>query len=151
MSLHAPDQGFPNSIDRWGEIPSHPTLSPTDAPTLPQLKVMGIAKGFNLYGVGDLRRSNFDHLNFFQSQKQHSVNIEHRLKSKLTWPGWGTPPIPPVRKLCQHVWSLINFKWARKSHPHHNMTSLFIPMWSRVEKGPPRLFIPNHFVPLLRQ
>ena len=63
-----------------GKSPPTPPFHP---PTLPQLKVNGIAKGFNLYGVGDLRRSNFDHLNLFQSQKQHSVNIEHRLKSKL--------------------------------------------------------------------
>ena len=32
---------------------------------------------------GNLIGSNFDHSNLFQSQKQHSVNIEHRLKSKL--------------------------------------------------------------------
>ena len=28
----------------------------------------------------------FDHLNFFQSLKQHFVNMEHWLKSKLVWP-----------------------------------------------------------------
>ena len=43
-------------------------------------------RGFNLYGRGNLRRSNFDHSNLFQGQKQHSVNIERLLKSKLTWP-----------------------------------------------------------------
>ena len=80
--------------------------------------------------------------------------------------GGGDSHIPLVGKSCQHVWSLINFKWAGKSHPHHNMTSLFIPMWSRVgvlhighitdlpviwHKGPSWLFIPNHFVPFSRQ
>ena len=30
-------------------------------------------------------RSNFDHLNLFQSKKQHSVNIEQQLKLKLAW------------------------------------------------------------------
>ena len=32
---------------------------------------------------GNLRRSAFDHLNLFQSEKQQSANIEHLLKSKL--------------------------------------------------------------------
>ena len=70
-----------------------------------------------------------------------------------------------------HVWSLINFKWARGGHPNHNMTSVFVPLgsrvrilhirhmteppviwslWSCLEKGPLQLYIPNHFVPLLR-
>ena len=31
-----------------------------------------------------------------------------------------------------HVQSLINLKWASGSHPHYNMTSVFVPMWSRV-------------------
>ena len=69
------------------------------------------------------------------------------------------------------VWRLINFKWARESHLHHNM-AVFVPMWSRVrilhighttdppviwpmwsgvEKGPSQLFIPNHFVSLFMQ
>ena len=69
------------------------------------------------------------------------------------------------------VWNLINFKWARGSHPHHNMTSVFEPMcsrmgtlhighitdptviwpvWGRVEKEPSRLFVPNHFVPIFK-
>ena len=34
----------------------------------------------------NLRRSDFDHSNLFQSLKQHSVNTEHWLKSKLAWP-----------------------------------------------------------------
>ena len=29
---------------------------------------------------------NFDHSNLFQTEKEHSVNIEHWLKSKLAWP-----------------------------------------------------------------
>ena len=36
-----------------------------------------------LLGSWNPRRSAFDHSNLFQSLKQHSVNIEHRLKSKL--------------------------------------------------------------------
>ena len=31
-------------------------------------------------GCQNLMRSDFDHLNFFQSQKQHSVHIEHQLQ-----------------------------------------------------------------------
>ena len=42
------------------------------------------AREFNLYDDGNLRRSNFDHLNLFQGQKQHSVSVEYQLKSKLT-------------------------------------------------------------------
>ena len=42
------------------------------------------ARGFNLYGGGNLRRTNFDRWNLVQGQKQHSVNIERLLKSKLT-------------------------------------------------------------------
>ena len=34
---------------------------------------------------GNLTRSDFDHSNLFQSQKQHSVNTEHRLKWKLAY------------------------------------------------------------------
>ena len=44
---------------------------------------MGILLGgFDLHDGGNLR-SDFDHSNLFQGQKQHSVNIEHLLKSKL--------------------------------------------------------------------
>ena len=39
---------------------------------------------FFLAGGGNLRRSGFDHSNYFKSQKQLSVNTEHQLKSKLT-------------------------------------------------------------------
>ena len=68
---------------------------------------------------------------------------------------------------------LINFSWARGGHLHHNVTFVFAPkwitggrllcightsgptviwpMWSKIEKGPSQLFIPNHFVPLFRQ
>ena len=38
---------------------------------------------FFLPGGGNLRRSGFDHSNYFKSQKQLSVNTEHQLKSKL--------------------------------------------------------------------
>ena len=40
--------------------------------------------GSNLYDGRNLR-SDSDHSNLFQGQKQHSVNIEHWLKSKLAW------------------------------------------------------------------
>ena len=39
-----------------------------------------------LPGEGNLRRSNFDHSNLFQSCEQLSVNTKHQLKSKLAWP-----------------------------------------------------------------
>ena len=32
-----------------------------------------------------LARSDFDHSSHFQKQKQHSVNVEYQLKSKLAW------------------------------------------------------------------
>ena len=50
-----------------------------------------------------------------------------------------------------HMWSLINFKWASGGKPQHNMTSGFVPMRSRVEKGPSRFYMTNHIVPLFRQ
>ena len=55
MSLHNPDQGFPNSIEGWGEI----------APSGGVWKTL--LREFNLYGSGKLRRIDFDHLNPFQS------------------------------------------------------------------------------------
>ena len=49
------------------------------------LRRMGnFAGGFFLLGGGNLTRNDFDHLNFFQSLKQHSAHINHQLKSKLT-------------------------------------------------------------------
>ena len=44
------------------------------------------AGGNFLLSGWNLSRSAFDHLNFFQSLKQHFVNMEHWLKSKLVWP-----------------------------------------------------------------
>ena len=46
---------------------------------------MGIgnfAEEIFLLGSGNLT-SDFDHLKFFESLKQHSVHIDHELKSKL--------------------------------------------------------------------
>ena len=37
-----------------------------------------------LLGDENLRRSDFDHSNFFQNQKQHSVNIDHQIKFKIS-------------------------------------------------------------------
>ena len=48
--------------------------------------IENFAGGIFLSGGGNLRRSNFDDLNLFQSQKQLSINTEHQLKSKLAWP-----------------------------------------------------------------
>ena len=106
-----------------------------------------LLEGFNLYDGGNLS-SEFEPSNLFQGQKQHSVNIEHWLRSKLAWllyneyeikirmvqVQWpqpkikllvgyniifllvgATPPIRTSRENYQHVWSLINFKRARKS------------------------------------
>ena len=41
-----------------------------------------------LLGAGNLMRSNFDHLNLFESKKNvyWTVNIEQQLKLKLVWP-----------------------------------------------------------------
>ena len=52
MSLHAPDQGFPNSIEGWGGIS-------------PQVR-----------GNGKFYLGNFDLQIFFQNLKQHLVNTE---------------------------------------------------------------------------
>ena len=38
----------------------------------------------------------------------------------------GTPPIPIRREDPTNMWSLTNLKIARKSHPHHSMTSVFL-------------------------
>ena len=46
-------------------------------------KMENLAGRTMLLGSWNPRRSAFDHSNLFQSLKQHSVNIEHRLKSKL--------------------------------------------------------------------
>ena len=42
--------------------------------------------GIFLPGSGNLRRSDSDYLNLFQSLEQPSVNNEHQLKSKLALP-----------------------------------------------------------------
>ena len=42
-------------------------------------------EGSFLSGDRNLLSSNFNHFNFFQCLKQHSVNIEHQLKLKLAW------------------------------------------------------------------
>ena len=43
------------------------------------------AEGLFLLRGRNLMRSDFNHSNLFQCLKQHSVNIEHQLKSKLAW------------------------------------------------------------------
>ena len=42
--------------------------------------------GIFLSGGGSLTWSDFDHSNLLRSWTQHSVNIDHLLKSKLAWP-----------------------------------------------------------------
>ena len=60
-------QGSPDRVSGWGE------------------SEIFFGKIF-LLGGKNLRWSDFDHLNLFQSYKQHSLNIEYWLKSKLAWP-----------------------------------------------------------------
>ena len=61
MSLH--DQGFPNR--GGGEFP------------LGEVRWEIFLGGFTLYGGENLRRSDFDHSNLIQGQKQHSVNMQY--------------------------------------------------------------------------
>ena len=68
MSLH--DQGFPNR--GGGESP------------LGEVRWEIFLGEFTLYGGENLRRSDFDHPNLIQGQKQHSVNMQYWFKSKLT-------------------------------------------------------------------
>ena len=63
--LESLDQRFPNSVKRWGNGKF-------------------CWGGCFLSGDGNLRRSDFDHSNFFQSQKQHSVIIDHQIKFKIS-------------------------------------------------------------------
>ena len=63
-------QGFPNSIKRVGEK----SLLPVGEGGWEILVRVG---SFSL-GVENLSRSDFDDSNLFQSEKQHSVNIEHQ-------------------------------------------------------------------------
>ena len=62
---------FPNSGNGWGVNSS-------------QWRESEIFQGeIFLLGVENLRRSEFDYLNLFQSLEQHSVNAEHQLKLEL--------------------------------------------------------------------
>ena len=68
------------------KIGTLPNTSDSIFGTLPSIRGMGGRGGgcpTILLGGGDLMRSDFDHLNFFQSEKQHSVHIDYQLKSKL--------------------------------------------------------------------
>ena len=56
MSLHVPDQIFPNAVEGCGKSP----LSGGECEIL--------LREFNLYGSGNLRRSDFDHLNLFKAK-----------------------------------------------------------------------------------
>ena len=61
----------------------------------------------SLSGSGNLR-SAFNHSNLFQSEKQHSVNNEHRLKSKLAWPVYAKSM---KLKMVQEQWLLLKIKF----------------------------------------
>ena len=45
--------------------------------------IINFAWGIFLPGDENMRRSDFGDSKLFQSQKQHSMNAEHQLKSKL--------------------------------------------------------------------
>ena len=64
-----PCQGFPNSDKGWRRGKGG--------------KIGNFAGGIFLPGGENLRRSDFANLNLFHSCKQHSVDTEHQLKSKL--------------------------------------------------------------------
>ena len=61
--MHASDQGFPKRW--WGEFHVSGEMEGDGK----------FCYGINLYDGGNLRRSDSDHSNFFQGQKQHVVNI----------------------------------------------------------------------------
>ena len=70
-------QAFPNSGKGWGGVGKF--CPPSQSEIL-------LWRGIFLPDEGNLRRSDFDDPNLFQSWKQLSVNTEHQLKSKLAWP-----------------------------------------------------------------
>ena len=80
MFCYHPPQGFPNSINWWG-----------DAPNLVWANQKFCMGRIFLLGGESLMRSEFDHTNLFQGSKQHSVNIEHWLHKHYT----------PV---CRKIW-----------------------------------------------
>ena len=45
--------------------------------------ILNFAGGIFLLGCENLKRSDFDNSNLFQSEKQHSMNTERELKSNL--------------------------------------------------------------------
>ena len=51
-------------------------LEGRDSPSVEEDGEICWGRVFNLYGGGNLKRSNFDHSNLVQGQKQHPVNIE---------------------------------------------------------------------------
>ena len=67
--MHASNQGFPSR--EWGEFHVSGGMEGNGK----------FCCGINLYVGGKLRRSDSDHLNFLQGQKQHVAHIEHSLKS----------------------------------------------------------------------
>ena len=66
--------GFPNSGKSWGKIPPHPV----------GMELEILQGGSFLPGERNLRRNDFDNLNLFQSEKQLSVNTEHKTKINMT-------------------------------------------------------------------
>ena len=72
---------IPLSSKKFGTLPQVTQFSV--GLTLPLIRGRGMGGPAMLLAGEDLTRSDFDHLNFFQSKKQHSVHIDYQLKSEL--------------------------------------------------------------------
>ena len=69
--MHVSEQGFPNSRGAGGD-------GAVNSTSVEGWREIGNFAGeINLYSGGNLRRSDSDHSNLFQGQKQNAVNIEH--------------------------------------------------------------------------
>ena len=78
-------------------------------------------EGIFLSACGNLTRSDFDNLNLFQSQKQHSINSENRLKSKLAWP------------VCAK--SMLKWKWYRSNDCSKKLSFYWVITWKLLFSG----------------
>ena len=63
-----------------------------------------------LFGGRNLTRGDSNHSILFQSEKQHSVNIQHRLKSKLAWHQLDKE-YEVKRKMVQEQWLQLKLKF----------------------------------------
>ena len=75
-----------------------------------------------LPGEENLRRSDFDDSNLFQSWKQPSVKTKHQLKSKLTW-----PVCPKSMNLKQ--------KWSRSNKYSYKCCFCLVITWKLLFSG----------------